>query len=62
MHLKLNLKVLNEIDLDLQRIQSQLVRVKNEELKAKLAEELKDLRACAKKLYDHYKTVLDRQV
>jgi hypothetical protein len=48
--------------LDLQRIQSQLVRVKNEELKAKLAEELKDLRSCAKKLYDHYKAVLDRQI
>jgi uncharacterized protein Veg len=62
MNLKLNLKVLSEIHLDLQRIEGQLVRVRNEEARKKIQEELKDLQNCAKKLFDHYKTVLEKQV
>ena len=62
MNLKLNLKVLTEMFDDLNRVESQLHRVKDEEYRKKLDEEVKDLKTSAQKLFKHYKTVLESQV
>lgn len=62
MHLKLNLKVLNEIKDDLNRVEAQLVRFKDPVVQAKYREEVKKLQEAANKLFIHYKTILESQV
>lgn len=62
MNLKLNLKVLAEIQQDLLRVESQLHRFKDPEVQERYRKEVKVLQAAAVKLFDHYKIVLDSQV
>lgn len=62
MNLKLNLKVLLEIQQDLQRVEAQLVRFKDPVVQAKYREEVKKLQEGAEKLFKHYKIILEAQV
>lgn len=62
MNLKLNLKVLREIQEDLARVEAQLpARIRNQELQAKYREQVQVLRSSADKLFEHYKIILESQ-
>lgn len=62
MNLKLNLKVLLEIQQDLHRVESQLVRFKDPVVREKYREQVKVLRESADALFKHYKIILESQV
>lgn len=62
MNLKLNLKVLGEIQNDLARVEAQLTRFKDPVVQARYREEVKKLREGADKLFKHYKIILESQV
>lgn len=62
MNIKLNLKVLHEINEDLNRVEAQLVRFRNPEVQAKYREQVKKMQEAARLLYTHYKTILESQV
>lgn len=62
MNLKLNLKVLGEIQQDLERVESQLVRFRDPQVIEKYREQVKILQDSAKRLFEHYKIILDSQI
>lgn len=62
MNLKLNLKVLKEIQHDLQRVEAQLIRFKDPVVQQKYREQVKILRDSADKLFEHYRIILESQV
>lgn len=61
LNIKLALKVLNEINDDLIRVDVQLHRFKDQQVQLKYREQVAKLKEAAKQLYDHYKIILDSQ-
>lgn len=61
MHVKLNLKVLKQMDDDMLRLVLWVERgIKDDGQRAKLMEEIQQKRECIKVLWDHYQKVLSR--
>lgn len=61
MNIKLNLKVLNEIQEDLARVQAQIHRFKDPEVQAKYREQVAKMQDAAKLLHQHYEIILKAQ-
>lgn len=61
MNIKLNLKVLREIQEDLTRVDAQLFRIKNPDVQQKYREEVARLKQGADRLFEHYKIILESQ-
>lgn len=61
MNIKLNLKVLNEIKEDLNRVEAQLVRFRDPAVQEKYRAEVKKMQEAANRLFEHYKIILDSQ-
>lgn len=62
LNFKLGLKVLKEIQQDLQRVEAQLVRFKDPVIQQKYREQVKVLQQSADRLFEHYKIILESQV
>lgn len=61
MNVKLNLKVLRQMDADFHQMEVKVLSDKRikEEIKKKWIEEIHEKRTAIKLLFDHYKTVID---
>jgi hypothetical protein len=60
MNLKLNIKVLKQMDEDLINLEASLVNLKDEQVKIAMFNEARELRKCAAKLHEFYQKVLNR--
>ena len=59
MNIKLNLKVLKQMDEDFDRIILQVAKMQNEQTKEALMKEIAEKKRCIRILFEHYKAVLE---